>query len=1275
MNIKKMIAVAASTVMTYSFLASGVMDAKRVTDSGSANGRSTSDEPSIEAVDSLGKCITNLSDLNNKKSSSGLTASAAEQFFALSALSFDPDSYIASVESTQSQSCTLRVTITDDITKNEVATAKVQIGAGRNTVTNVKVPVLALPEYYLVTATLVSSSGVPLSASFSCSEYTKEMQEIKALTVYDFEGQQVVNLDENTDTNFVVLSDDTVIPESNESVNTVVSTDFDSNTFVFENADDTLKSLQKGQPLYVNTAEGASIAVTVEDITEKNGQLTVVGSDENVDEIFDVIKIEMTSTTEDCSFEPAEGSNLDKSDIQTIPFGANVDILADNQGNDEKIERGATLQFPIKYENDKKTFSVKGTFSIAVFLDVNIYKKGKYYYSDFSVSTPAKVSAEMTFKQEGDAIQDRKPFLHAFASPPIPVVLVAFEVGIDMSLSVTAKVEKSFEPTFGFRYDSDTGEAETYGKDLSDSQNTVFELSGKVTIGMYVRASFNFLNKHIFDAGLEFTVGFEITGELKATRDSDNEFESNVLISTDTAGNSVHTCGTCIDGDFNLVIELSGDIKLFNKTVAELTIAKYTKKLGDWYYSYKLGFGLGECPNIAYKLTVKINNAPDTMYVRIGNQLIDINDDNKAIAYCKSGEHTIELCDSNDKVCYSKTVNLNGKAKEITLTYKAPSSGGGGGGGGSGSWGDDYVPETTTTTTVTTTATTTTTTSTVPVAVAAGDFEGSDIHYIIWDNHHMLIYGSGDIPDTDKPFVSIDFSVEGEWYPQSACGYVYSVEIINTDENNPITKIGDSFFDNCHNIMEISIPDTVTEIGEEAFSGCGSLKEIELPKGLKRIDGRAFEYCGLERVELPEGLEYLGNAAFDHAYNLESVYIPSSLAAFGNYTFRDCEQLKEVRFSDKLNVIGDFAFENCVSLKEVKLPYGVKKLAYTFEDCRNLESVVIPDSVTELYWTFLRCPKLKDVDISKNVTDITGAFAACDSLEEIKIPDSVRTVDRTFENCMSLKSVTLPLSVSSMDTGTFWNCSSIESVTFLNPELVIQSFGGSDGDSLLRGVTIYGYNNSEAEIFANEPGYDRKFVSLGDFNSSTTTSTTTAKTTLKTETTTTTARSITTETKTNTSETTTSRTASVTSTTESSTTTKETVTTTAESTSTTAKSVTTTAESTTSGETTNSTTTASTTTESATTTTEISTQPVVEFGDPTGDGKIDAKDASFVLVEYAILSTGGESELTEEQKNAADVNKDGKTDSKDASAILTYYAYISTGGTDTILIFLKIAMT
>ena len=71
------------------------------------------------------------------------------------------------------------------------------------------------------------------------------------------------------------------------------------------------------------------------------------------------------------------------------------------------------------------------------------------------------------------------------------------------------------------------------------------------------------------------------------------------------------------------------------------------------------------------------------------------------------------------------------------------------------------------------------------------------------------------------------------------------------------------------------------------------------------------------------------------------------------------------------------------------------------------------------------------------------------------------------------------------------------------------------------------------------------------------------------------------------------------------------------------------------------------------------------LGDVNKDGMVDASDASLVLVEYAILSTGGDKTLTGELEIVADVNSDGTVDASDASLILSFYAFLSTGGTIT----------
>lgn len=69
------------------------------------------------------------------------------------------------------------------------------------------------------------------------------------------------------------------------------------------------------------------------------------------------------------------------------------------------------------------------------------------------------------------------------------------------------------------------------------------------------------------------------------------------------------------------------------------------------------------------------------------------------------------------------------------------------------------------------------------------------------------------------------------------------------------------------------------------------------------------------------------------------------------------------------------------------------------------------------------------------------------------------------------------------------------------------------------------------------------------------------------------------------------------------------------------------------------------------------------LGDVNEDNLIDAGDASEILAEYSILSTGGNGTFKESQKKAADVDNNSIIDSSDASLILSYYSYISTGGT------------
>lgn len=68
------------------------------------------------------------------------------------------------------------------------------------------------------------------------------------------------------------------------------------------------------------------------------------------------------------------------------------------------------------------------------------------------------------------------------------------------------------------------------------------------------------------------------------------------------------------------------------------------------------------------------------------------------------------------------------------------------------------------------------------------------------------------------------------------------------------------------------------------------------------------------------------------------------------------------------------------------------------------------------------------------------------------------------------------------------------------------------------------------------------------------------------------------------------------------------------------------------------------------------------MGDVNDDGIVDSSDASFILAEYSVISTGGKSFLNDEFKSVADVNGDGLIDASDASEILDFYSFSSTSG-------------
>ena len=296
-------------------------------------------------------------------------------------------------------------------------------------------------------------------------------------------------------------------------------------------------------------------------------------------------------------------------------------------------------------------------------------------------------------------------------------------------------------------------------------------------------------------------------------------------------------------------------------------------------------------------------------------------------------------------------------------------------------------------------------------------------------------------------------------------GY-YSGTTAGIDESSwsegPITTIGACCFQDCENLIHVSLPPTLCYVGYSAFSGSGISGPLDFAEGLLSVGPMAFYNCpGLTAIHLPHTVQWIGSSAFS-CPNATEVTLPVEVPAAGAFTVpnvntihylcgstgvmpdrrgyngvplpgldvsstleNSCiESLTTIDFEEGIVHIGDEAYQASVYsiivtgvLADVTLPSTLESIgSNTFWNQGMLKEITLPDDLQRLGTDCFQRTGLESIVIPGAVEEIPEyCFDQCSQLRSVELPEGLKTIGAfAFHNCSALETLHLPHTMESL---------------------------------------------------------------------------------------------------------------------------------------------------------------------------------------------------------------------------------------------------------------------
>lgn len=224
---------------------------------------------------------------------------------------------------------------------------------------DITIDIDTMPEYFLVSAYMLDEqSNNPRCESFTSQYYTEAFQDFLSKTVYDFDEDKVLNLDDDVTTNFAVYHDTTTLIRPTSGANTIVSIDEENRIYTIGNIDESIKSLKTGDIFVYSYDEENTIIVKIADINIEDTTATIVGQEVSLEEVFSYVKIDAESD--------ASNFDIDNSDLEDgLTYVGSGEVEPLLRAID--IEGKKTIKLKYNFKDYDKTDIAKTKASIAIF--------------------------------------------------------------------------------------------------------------------------------------------------------------------------------------------------------------------------------------------------------------------------------------------------------------------------------------------------------------------------------------------------------------------------------------------------------------------------------------------------------------------------------------------------------------------------------------------------------------------------------------------------------------------------------------------------------------------------------------------------------------------------------------------------------------------------------------------------------------------------------------------------------------------------------------------